>query len=132
MLCGDTALATQLTRPDQQMSRQAPTALPLPVMADKLSGMTTDDSPLFCDRCSTQLIPGKGNFYVVNIEAVADPSPPSIDEEDLHKDHRREIEQLVEEMRGLSQQELMDQVYRRVTIFLCLRCYAEWIENPAG
>lgn len=101
-------------------------------MAGKLSGMTTDDSPLFCDRCSTQLVPGKGNFFVVNIEAVADPSPPNIDEEDLHKDHRREIQELVEEMRGLSQQELLDQVYRRVTILLCLRCYAEWIENPAG
>ena len=95
--------------------------------------METDESPLFCDRCSTQLVPGKGNFYVVNIEAVADPSPPNIDvEEGLDQDPRTEIHQLVEEMRDLSQQELMDQVYRRVTIFLCLRCYTEWIENPAG
>jgi len=68
---------------------------------------------------------------VVNIEAVADPSPPNVDEEDLEKDLRREIQQLVEDMRELSQQELLDQVYRRVTIFLCLGCYAEWIENPA-
>jgi len=114
------------------MSRQAPTALPLPVMAGKLSGMTTDNSPLFCDRCSTELVPGKGNFYVVKIEAVADPSPPNIDEEDLDKDLRKEILQLVEEMSDLSQQELLDQVYRRVTIFLCLRCYTKWIENPTG
>jgi hypothetical protein len=101
-------------------------------MAGKVSGMTTDNSPLFCDRCSTQLVPGKGNFYVVNIEAVADPSPPNFDEEDLDKDLRRGIQQLIEDMRDLSQQELLDQVYRRVTIFLCLRCYAQWIENPAG
>jgi hypothetical protein len=101
-------------------------------MAGKVSGMTTDNSPLFCDRCSTQLVPGKGNFYVANIEAVADPSPPNIDEEDLDKDLRRGIQQLIEDMRDLSQQELLDQVYRRVTIFLCLRCYAQWIENPAG
>jgi hypothetical protein len=104
----------------------------MPVRAGKLCGMTTDDSPLFCDRCSTRLVPGKGNFFVVQIEAVADPSPPDIDEEELDKDLRREIGELVEEMRGLSQQELMDQVYRRVTIYLCLSCYAQWIENPAG
>ena len=101
-------------------------------MLGTLCRMTTDDSPLFCDRCSTRLVPGKGNFFVVHIEAVADPSPPDIDEEELDKDLRREIGDLVEEMRGLSQQELMDQVYRRVTIYLCLSCYAKWIENPAG
>jgi len=114
------------------MPRQASTALPLQLMPGRLSGMTTDDSPIFCDRCSTQLVPGEGNFFVVNIEAVADPSPPNVDEEDLEKDLRREIQQLVEDMRELSQQELLDQVYRRVTIFLCLQCYAKWIENPAG
>ena len=69
---------------------------------------------------------------MANIEAVADPSPPNIDEEDLDKDPRTEIQQLIEDMRDLSQQELLDQVYRRVTIFLCLPCYAKWIENPAG
>ncbi len=92
----------------------------------------TDQAPLFCDRCSAELIPGKGNFYVVNIEAVADPSPPNIDEEERQKDLRKEIGQLVEEMANLSPQELMDQVYRRVTVFLCLPCYAKWIENPVG
>jgi len=94
--------------------------------------MTTNNGPLVCDRCSTELVPGKGNFYVVKIGAVADPSPPSIDEEDLDKDLRREILQLIEEMRNLSRQELLDQVYRRVTIFLCLRCHTEWVENPLG
>ena len=69
---------------------------------------------------------------MVNIEAVADPSPPNFDEEDLDKDLRRGIQQLIEDMRDLSQQELLDQVYRRVTIFLCLRCYSKWIENPTG
>ena len=94
--------------------------------------MTTDNEPLFCDRCSAELVPGKGDFYVVKIEAIADPSPPDIDQEALDRDLRRDIAQLVEEMRDLSEQELMDQVYRRVTVFLCLRCYTKWIENPAG
>jgi hypothetical protein len=94
--------------------------------------MTGEDSPLFCNRCSTELFPGKGNFYVVQIEAMADPSPPDLDERDLGEDPQREIQRLVDEMSDLSQQELMDQVYRRVTIFLCLPCYSKWIENPTG
>jgi hypothetical protein len=94
--------------------------------------MIGDDSPLFCNRCSTELFPGKGNFYVVEIEAMADPSPPDLDERDLGAAPRREIQRLVDEMSELSQQELMDQVYRRVTIFLCLSCYTKWIENPTG
>ena len=32
----------------------------------------------------------------------------------------------------LSEQEMMDQVYRKLTISLCTACYARWIENPAG
>jgi hypothetical protein len=92
----------------------------------------TDDAPLFCDRCSAELVPGKGNFYVVNIEAVADPFPPDIDENDLHGDLRKDFSQLAEQMRGLSERELLDQVYRRVTIYLCLQCYTHWIENPTG
>lgn len=103
-----------------------------PWIAGILFAMTLDDAPLFCDRCSTELVPGKGNFYVVKIEAVADPSPPVFDEEDLNKDPLQEIDSLIERAREMSQQELLDQVYRRVTIYLCLPCYTEWIEHPAG
>ena len=94
--------------------------------------MPENDTPLFCDRCTEELVPGKGNFYVVKIEAVADPSPPTFDEQDLGKDPRQEIDELIEQSRDLSQQELLDQVYRRVTLYLCIRCYNDWIENPAG
>ena len=91
-----------------------------------------NDSPLFCDRCLVRLHPGRGNFYVVRIEAVADPTPPEFTAEDLRRDSRREFERLVAELETLSEREAMDQVYRRVTIFLCTRCYPRWIENPAS
>ena len=94
--------------------------------------MSDQDTPLFCDRCSRQLLPGKGDFYVVRIEAVADPSPPVFDEEDLTRDPQQEIDRLIEQTKDLSPQELLDQVYRRVTIYLCLQCYSDWIERPAG
>ena len=93
---------------------------------------TTDQLPLLCNRCLVELTPGKGDFYVIRIEAVADPTPPVISEEDLSRDARGEIDRLIAQMQHLSEQELLDQVYRRVTLSLCGSCYAEWIENPTG
>jgi hypothetical protein len=94
--------------------------------------VTTDPVPLFCDRCAAELRPGTGNFYQVNIEAVADPSPPDLDAEEQPEDLRKEIELLLAEMADLSPQEAMDQVHRRLTLCLCVPCYRRWIENPVG
>ena len=91
-----------------------------------------DLAPLLCARCAAELEPGSGNFYVVTIEAVADPTPPTISAEDLATDIRKRIEQLLEQMKDLSAQEAMNQVYRRLTLYLCGSCYRVWIENPAG
>ena len=89
-----------------------------------------DELPLLCDRCGTELEPGAGDFYVVRIEAFADPTPPSFSVQDLLRDARAEIERLMEQMEGLSEQEAMDQVYRRLVLYLCGPCYRLWIENP--
>lgn len=95
--------------------------------------MRDKNSVLFCHRCGAELTPGEGNFYVVMIEAFADPTPPKISQEDLEDiDINAEIEKIIEQARGMSQAELMDQVYRKMTIYLCACCYADWIENPAG
>ena len=86
---------------------------------------------LFCHRCGAQLHPGRGDFYVVRLEAFADPTPPELTGEDLDRDINEQIELLIEQMKGMSAQELADQVYRRLTIHLCTSCYREWIEDPA-
>jgi hypothetical protein len=88
--------------------------------------------PLFCDRCSTVLTPGRGNFYVVKVEAAADPTPPSFTEGHLARDVGGEIDRLIRRMRDMTEQELMDQVYRRLVLYLCTPCYRVWIENPTG
>lgn len=91
-----------------------------------------DDSPLFCDRCLARLHPGRGDLYVVRIEAVSDPTPPEFTEEDLARDHEDEFARIIAQLDSLSAREAMDQVYRRLTIFLCGGCYRDWIENPTG
>ena len=78
------------------------------------------------------LTPGDGSFYVVRIEAFADPSPPTVDDSESLDDLAAEWERLLDAMRDMSERELMDQVYRRLTLHLCAACYREWIENPAG
>jgi hypothetical protein len=85
----------------------------------------------FCHRCGLELTPGRGDFYVVRIEAVADPSPPDV-AEFAALDMDAEIQRLLEQMRDMTEQELMDQVYRRLILYLCGRCYRTWIENPTG
>ncbi len=66
----------------------------------------------------------------MRIEALADPSPPRFSEDDLKLDPRAEIERLFRQMSGLSEQELIDQIYRRLVLYLCGPCYRQWIEDP--
>ena len=93
----------------------------------------SEEAHLFCHRCGAVLKPGRGNFYIVRIEAFADPTPPTFSVEDLAAtDPSAEIDRLIEQMEGMTEQELLDQVHRRLTIHFCGACYNEWIEDPAG
>jgi len=91
-------------------------------------------SQVLCHRCGRGLIPGQGDFYVVRIEAYADPTPPTIEDADLAGDPRAALHELVETLwQGeQSEQEWMDQVHRQLTLHLCRPCYRRWIENPTG
>ncbi len=93
---------------------------------------TTETTNRHCVATAAGLIlkPGEGSFYLVRIEAMADPTPPSFSEADLHRDFKAEIRRLLRQMRDLSEREAMDQVYRRLILYLCNPCYRQWIENP--
>ncbi len=95
--------------------------------------MTDSDSiDLICHRCGAILKPGEGAFYLVRIEAVADPTPPqdanSLSPEAL----AAEYDELLAQLSDLSEQEMLDQVYRRLHLTLCTPCYNHWIEHPTG
>ena len=85
-----------------------------------------------CHRCGALLTPGEGSFYLVRIEAYADPTGPKADDDRTAGEAALEIECAIEQMREMSQQELMDQVYRRMVLYLCRPCYTTWIEDPVG
>jgi len=42
------------------------------------------------------------------------------------------MRQILEQAEQKSPHELLDDVHRRLTLYLCRRCYVQWIENPAG
>lgn len=91
------------------------------------------ESALFCARCATELIPGDGSYYVVKIEAVADPNGPTLASDiPSSNEIRRQIKKLIAQLEDVSAQEAMHQVHRRLTIHLCGKCYSGWIENPVG
>jgi len=90
-----------------------------------------DDLYLVCHRCGKELEPGKGDWYQVSIKAVADPDVPGIDTDMSLYDISREIGDIVESVKGATERELLDDVYRNVTLHLCRPCFREWIEDPA-
>jgi hypothetical protein len=87
---------------------------------------------LNCKRCSKEVHPGRGDYYLVRIDAVADPHPPIITQEDLDQDVGTEIERLIRLMKGLSEEQLERQVYRHKAIYLCVPCFNIWIGNPVS
>jgi hypothetical protein len=94
--------------------------------------VSNDSGPTFCDRCLRELTSGRGEYFVVRIEAVADPSPPVFDEAEVAEVCRTKIAQLMEKLEHVTEQEANDQVHRRLTLFLCNRCFASWIESPVS
>jgi hypothetical protein len=91
-----------------------------------------DQTSLRCSRCARPVHPGRGDYYLVRIHAVADPAPPVFTEEDLAIDFDQEFKRLVEATRDLTARQAMDEVHRRVDLTLCVPCYRRWIEDPTG
>jgi hypothetical protein len=89
-------------------------------------------SRLHCERCSKEVHPGRGDYYLVRIDAVADPRQPIITQEDLEQDVGAEIERLIRLMKNMSEQQLERQVFRQKAIYLCVSRFDRWIENPVS
>jgi hypothetical protein len=77
-------------------------------------------SRLNCERCSKEVHPGRGDYYLARINAIADPQPPVITQEDLDQDVGAEIERLIRIMKNMSEQQLERQVFRQKAIYLCV------------
>ena len=87
---------------------------------------------LNCDACGRPLLLESDVRYEVSIEAKAAYDPLEITSEDLKKDHRREMAELIRKMDGISEAEAMDQVFRKFRFDLCTPCHRAYLKNPLG
>ena len=83
-----------------------------------------------CDRCGTMLDADGADRYIVTIEAYAAAGPLEFSDEELHKDHTADIQNLIRQLDHANADEVEDQVYRRFRFDLCPRCHRRYLDNP--
>ncbi|MFC1736252.1 hypothetical protein ACFL1X_09050 [Candidatus Hydrogenedentota bacterium] len=74
-----------------------------------------------CANCGRQL-DINGLWYVTKVEMFAAPTPIIIEEEDLERDFKSELHELVEQIKKLDPKELEEQVYVKHELALCQAC----------
>lgn len=82
-----------------------------------------------CDRCGRPLEYGELR-YVTKIQMVAAYDPLQISLEDLQRDHRREMNAILAACEGLTEEELMRDVYVEFQFDLCRRCQQGFVRDP--
>jgi len=84
-----------------------------------------------CDLCGTEV--PLHESYVVRIDVFADPSLPPITQEELQTvDSGQNMAKLLEQMKGMSTEQLQDGVHRRFEHRICPKCHREFLSNPLG
>jgi len=87
--------------------------------------------PMTCDLCGSQ-VPLHESF-VVRIDVFADPSLPPVTQEELETiDSGQNMAELLEQMKGMSTDELQDGVHRRFEHRICASCHRAFLSNPLG
>lgn len=72
-------------------------------------------------------------FYIVRMDVFAEPSVPDLSSDELDEaDLERTIDQLIEQMKHMSPEELQDQVHRRFEFCVCGECQKKLLANPLG
>jgi hypothetical protein len=82
-----------------------------------------------CDRCG-KAIEHDQVRYIAKIQVFAAANPLTITFEDLLQDHTSEIERLLRQCDGLSEEELMRDVHVEFQFDLCRRCQKAYLANP--
>src|SRR2546423_13912454 len=84
-----------------------------------------------CALCGRRIPPHE--HYVVRIDVFADPSLPELSAEEVQSlNFDEELRKLVEEMKHMSEEELQDQVHRRVLEKNFRGCQGEVFGDPLG
>ena len=86
---------------------------------------------ILCDLCDRPISPH--GHYIVRIDVFADPDMPAVTSEEMAEaDYQQAMKELIEQMKGMSAEELQDQVHRRMEFKLCRPCQMRFLANPLG
>ena len=82
-----------------------------------------------CDRCGQPLEKGQLR-YTVKIQVFAAYDELEVSGKDLLKSHKQEIQDLIEQTRHMTEEELMREVYVEMQFDLCRNCQREYLKQP--
>jgi hypothetical protein len=82
-----------------------------------------------CDRCGQPIEEGQLR-YTAKIQVFAAYDPLNITFDELERDYASELRQVLEQCRGLSEAELMRDVYVEYQFDLCPACQKAYIRDP--
>jgi hypothetical protein len=86
---------------------------------------------VICDMCGRRAAPH--GHYVVKMEVYADPSLPAVTSDELEEKELAEgMKELMEQMTGMTAEDLEDQVHRRFEFKACGACQPKLLANPLG
>jgi hypothetical protein len=84
---------------------------------------------IICDRCGQPMDKGPLR-YIAKIQVFAAYDPLEISFDDLTKDTRAEIQKLLRQMDGKSEEELTKEVFATFEFDLCPKCQREYVKEP--
>ena len=82
-----------------------------------------------CDRCCRPIEEG-WQRYIAKIQVYAAPDPIVVDEAELKRDQKAEIAAAMAKCEGMTEEELMRDVYVEFQFDLCRSCQRAYIANP--
>ncbi|MFW6107345.1 MAG: hypothetical protein ACOC8A_01495 [bacterium] len=85
---------------------------------------------LTCDLCGKPLLADEAVRYQVRIQVFAAYDPLELTPDDLARDHRTEIRELVRQLEDMDPQEVEDSVYKELHFDLCMACQQHYIRHP--
>jgi hypothetical protein len=96
-----------------------------------MDGVPDGVESVACELCGRVVLLHES--YVVRMDIFADPSvPPTTSDELAAADFDETLNELLEQMKHLTADDLQDDVHRRFEYRLCRPCQREFLANPLG
>lgn len=84
-----------------------------------------------CDMCGREIKPHTLK-YKLNIDVIATYDTLVITKEDLKRDFQKEIKKLLERMKGMDEEELLEDIWKSFSFDLCKKCRNIYLKSPLG